>query len=317
MGNALLDPGNIATHRIEACLHLVEALGQVVVAVAQPLDAGIGVALLGYQRLESHFLIGDHLFPLAGLLIQSLPAHGGELGLEFAFLGLVGLVLLGGLGLTVQAIELTLQLLAQVGQARQVVLGTANAILGLATALLVLGDAGGFLDVVAQVLGLGLDQLGDHALLDDRVAARPEPGAEENVGNVPAAAFHAVEEVGVLAVTGHPAADGNFRVGGVLPHQAAVGVVEDQLDAGLGHRLAGVGAVEDDVGHRLAAQVLGRAFTHYPAHGVDDVGLAAAIGADHCRHVAGEVNRGGVDEGFEASQLDALQTHARSPFAVA
>src|SRR5690606_23488510 len=257
-------------------LHLIEAFGQFMMAIAEALDAGIGVALLGDQRLEGDFLVADDLFPLTGLLVQRLPAHGGELGLEFAFLGLVGLVLLGRLGLAMQAVELAFQLLAQVAQARQVFLGAANAALGLATALLVLGDAGRFLDVVAQILGLGLDQLGDHALLDDRIAARPQAGAEEDVGDVAPAALHAVEEIGVLAVARHPAADGDFRVGGVLAHQAAVGVVEDQLDAGLGHRLAGVGAVEDDVGHRLAAQVLRRAFAHHPAHRVDDVGLAAA-----------------------------------------
>src|SRR5690606_19830257 len=286
-------PGDVAAHRVEARLHLIEALRQFVVAVAQALDGGIGVALLGDQRLEGHLLVGDDLFALIGLVVQRLPAHGGELGLELAFLGLVGLILLGSLGIAVQTVQLAFQLLAQVGQARQVVLGAANAVLGLAAAVLVLGDAGGFLDVVAQVLGLGLDQLGDHALLDDRVAARAQAGAEEDVGDVAAATLHAIEKVGVLPVTGHPAANGDFRVGGVLAHQAAVGVIEDQLDAGLGHRLAGVGAVEDDVGHRLAAQVLGRAFPHHPAHGIDDVGLSAAIGTDHRRHVAGEMDGGG------------------------
>src|SRR5690606_34869348 len=148
VGDALLHAGDVAAHRIEARLHLVEAFGQLVMAVAQPFDAGVGVALLGDQRLEGDFLVGDDLFPLASLFVQRLPAHGGELGLELALLGLVGLVLLGGLGLAVQTVELAFQLLAQVGQARQVFLGAADAVLGLAATLLVLGDAGRFLDVV-------------------------------------------------------------------------------------------------------------------------------------------------------------------------
>ena len=145
------------------------------VAVAQALDTGVGAALLGHQRFEADFLAADHRLALAHLLVQRLPLEGGELGAQLALLGLVLLVLLGGLGLAVQALELALQLFAQVGEAREVLVGTTDAALGLAAALLVLGDAGGFLDEVAQVLGLGLDQLGDHPLLDDRVAARPRP----------------------------------------------------------------------------------------------------------------------------------------------
>ena len=51
--------------------------------------------------------------------------------------------------------------------------------LGFAAALLVLGDARGLLEEHAQLLGLRLDDARDHALLDDRVAARAEAGAEE------------------------------------------------------------------------------------------------------------------------------------------
>ncbi len=188
-------------------------------------------------------------------------------------------------------------------------MGAAYAVFGLAAAFLVLGDAGRFLDKVTQVLGLGFDQLGDHALFDDRIAARAQAGAEEDIGNVATAALGAVEEVAVLAVARDFAADGDFRVGRVFADQGAVGVVEHQLDAGLAHWLAAGGAVEDDVGHRLAAQVLGRALAHHPADGVDDVRLAATIGPDHRRHITGEVHRGRVDEGFEPRQFDALEPH--------
>ncbi|MCY1521552.1 hypothetical protein D9M68_563670 [compost metagenome] len=313
MLDALLHPGDVAAHGIEAPLHQVETLGELVVTVTQALDAGVGIALLGHQGLEADLLVADHRLALADLLVQRTPFQGGELGLELALLGLVLLVLLGGLGLAVQALQLALQFLAQVGKARQVLLGAADAALGFAAALLVLGDAGGFFDEVSQVLGLGLDQLGDHPLLDDRVAARPQAGAEEDVGDVTATALGAVEEIGVLPVTADAAADGYLGEGGVFAHQAVVGVVEDQLDAGLGHGLAGVGAVEDDVGHRLATEVLRRTLAHHPANGVDDVRLAASVGADHGRHVAGEADGGRVHEGLEPGQLDALQPHRRAP----
>ncbi len=280
--------------------------------VAQPLDAGVGVALLGHQGLEGHFLVADHRLALPQPFVQGAPTQRRQGRLELALARLVFLVLLGCLGLPVQPFELALQLLAQIGQARQVFLGTPNTVLGLAAALLVLGDAGRFLDEVAQLLGLGLDQLGDHALLDDRVAARPKAGAEEDVGDVPTAALGAVEVVGVLRLAGHLAADGNLRVRRVLADQGVVAVVEDQLDARLADRLAAGGAVEDDIGHRLATQVLGRAFAHHPAHRVDDVRLAATVGPDHRGHVAGEVDRGRVDERLESGQADAFQAHGRS-----
>src|SRR5690606_30202630 len=68
--------------------------------------------------------------------------------------------------------------------------------------------------------------------------------------------------------------------------------------------------------HRLAAQVLRRTLAHHPAHGIDDVGFAATVGADHRRHVAGEVHRGRIDEGFEVRELDAFQSHVGLSVAV-
>lgn len=282
--------------------------------VAQPLDTGIGTALLGYQRFEGNLLIADDLLTPADLLVQCLPAQCGQLGLELALLGFVLLIFLRRLRLTMQPFELPFEFFTQVSQACQVLLGAANAILGLAATLLVFGDARRFLDEMPQIFGFGLDQPGNHALLDDRIAAWAKAGAEEDVGDITATALGAVEEIGVLPVAGHPAADGNLGKRRVFASQAAVGIVEDQLDAGLRHRLAGVGAVEDDIGHRLAAQVLRRALTHYPADGIDDVGLAAAVGPDHRRHVAREAHGGGIDKGLEACELDAFQTHESLPW---
>lgn len=175
MLDALLDPGDVATDRIEAPLHQIEALGKIMVPVAQTLDAGIGVTLLGHQRLETDLLGADDRFALADLSVQILPTQGRQLGLELPLFAFELLILLGGLGLTVQAFELAFELFAQVGQALQVFVGAADAVFSLAPALLVLGDARRFLNEVTQVFGLGFDQLGDHPLLDDRAAARPRP----------------------------------------------------------------------------------------------------------------------------------------------
>ncbi|KAG1395420.1 hypothetical protein G6F59_014006 [Rhizopus arrhizus] len=188
----------------------------------------------------------------------------------------------------------------------------ADAGLGFLAALLVLGDAGRLFQVHAQVFRARLDDLADHALLDDRVAARAQAGAEEQVGDVAATALGAVEIVVAGAVAADRALDRDFVERGVFAGNRMVGVVEDQLDGGLRDRLAGVGAGEDHVGQRVAAQAAGRTFAHDPAHGVDDVRLAAAIGPHHAGHVGRQVQGGRIDERLEAGQLDRGKTHRGS-----
>src|SRR5690606_5490654 len=98
-------------------------------------------------------------------------------------------------------------------------------------------------------------------------------------------------------------------VAGVGAADLAVAVVEHQLDRGGAHRAAAAGAIEDDIGHRFAAQVARRKLTHHPAHRVDDVGLATAIGPDHTGPFGGEGYCGGLDKGLEAGELYSGQTH--------
>jgi len=67
---------------------------------------------------------------------------------------------------------------------------------------------------------------------------------------------------------------------------------------------SGAGTVEDDVYHRPTTQVFGGDFAHRPAHRVNDVGFAAAVGTDYANAVAGKGDAGGIDEGFEAVEFD-------------
>ncbi|MDO2306013.1 hypothetical protein Q2463_26240, partial [Escherichia coli] len=55
MLDALLDPGDVAADRIEAHPHLVEAFGLLVMAVAQPFDAGIERLRDGHHELSERF----------------------------------------------------------------------------------------------------------------------------------------------------------------------------------------------------------------------------------------------------------------------
>ena len=207
-----------------------------------------------------------------------------QLRLALALLGLEPLVALRGLGLALELLQLARDLITHVLQALQILSGIPDAALGLAPALLVNGDPGRFLQITPQILRTGLDEPRDRALLDNGVATRAQPRAQKDIGDIALTAARPVEVVVRLGVAGDLALDGDLAVGGVRAADAAVTVIEDELDRRLADRLARRRAIKDHVRHGLAAQVLRRALAHDPAHRVDDVGLAAAVGPDHGDH---------------------------------
>ena len=269
-------------------------------------------AQLGDQRLHRRVALAQDAFLRLRVLLDDRRRSASSSAVELALFLLQRLVAARRRGLALQVAQLLLDFLAHVVQALEVFLGVRDAILGLAAALLVLGDAGRLFDEAAQLFGPRLDDARDHALLDDRVAARAEAGAEEQLRDVLAAAARAVQEVGRRAVARHDALQRDLGVAGVLAGELAVGVVEHQLDRGRADRLARAGAVEHDVGHRVAAQVLGGDLAHDPADGIDDVGLAAAVRTDDADQIAGEIDGGRIDEGLETGQLDLIESHRAS-----
>ena len=75
---------------------------------------------------------------------------------------------------------------------------------------------------------------------------------------------------------------------------------EEERDLGELRRLAGVGALEDDILHLAAAEGLGALLAEHPADGVGDVALAAAVGPDDGGDAGLETEGGVVGEAFEA-----------------
>ena len=72
----------------------------------------------------------------------------------------------------------------------------------------------------------------------------------------------------------------------------------------------------DNADHRAGgqwAQFAGLALAEHPAHGVHDVGLAAAIGAHHAHELPGQQEVGGFGKGLEPGKLDRCETHGPSP----
>ena len=207
-------------------------------------------------------------------------------------------------GLAFQAGELLVELLAEIGQPGEVVVGLAHPALGLAAALPVQRYARRLLEEGAQLLRLRLDETRDRALLDDGVAAGAKTGAEEEIGDVAPPAPRTVQVVGRLALTVDEPPDRDLVPSGETPAGPPVGVVETQLDRGLADRPARSRAVEHDVGEELSAQLPRRALSHHPAHGIDDVGLAAAVGPDDPDQVSREFDRDRVDERLETGEPD-------------
>ena len=186
-----------------------------------------------------------------------------------------------------QFFQLLVDFLKQVVQSVEILARVPDTLLGFTPARLVFGDAGGLFQEDAQIFGLGLDQARDHALLDNGVAARSKPRAEKDIGDVASAAAGVVQEIGRGAVARYLATNGNLVIAGILAADGAVAVVEGQFDAGVSHRLAACGTVEDDIGHRVAAQVLGGHLAHDPAHGIDNIGFTAAVWANHPDQIGG------------------------------
>ena len=169
-----------------------------------------------------------------------------------------------------------------------------------------LEDAGGLLDEAATLLGGGAQHGVELALADDDVHLAAEAGVGEQLLDVEQAAGRAVDGVLGAAAAEHRPRDRDL---GVVDRQRAVGVVDGQGDLGPAERRAAGGAGEDDVLHLAAAQALGALLAHDPGQGVDDVGLAGAVGADDAGDARLEAQRRRRGEGLESLQGQRLEVH--------
>jgi hypothetical protein len=222
----------------------MERIVGVVVRLADRLELGLGMTQVGVARLERGRR-RDHGLADALLLARRIAVlEEPELVLLQLRLVLHRPIATSDLGLRLELLEVAVELAQDVLDPDQVLARVLEARLGLAPALLVLRDAGGFLEEQAQLLGLALDDPRDRSLADDRVGARAEASAEEDVLDVAPAHRLAVDVIAARAVARQHALDGDL--GEAVPGTAgALGVVERELDAGAAGGLPQVRAVED------------------------------------------------------------------------
>ncbi len=309
VADPLLEPAHLERGLGERALRRVQRVVGVVVRLADLFELGFGMAQVGALRFERGGRGDDRLADARLLARRVAVAQEPELVQLQLRVVLERAVASRDFGLRFELFEIAVELAQDVVDARQVLACVLEARLGLAPALLVLGDAGSLFEEEAQLLGLALDDPRDRPLADDRVGARPEPGAEEDVLDVAPAHRLAVDVVAAGAVARQHPLDGDLGEPIPRPPCARLAVVEHELDAGTAGRLSQVRAVEDHVLHRLAAQLARLALAEHPAHRVDDVGLAAAVRADDADELAGKLEVGRFDEGLEARELDRMKTH--------
>ena len=258
--------------------------------LGQGRQLGFGVALVVGQggQLEAELV-----------QLPALPAVAavGQGTLQF----LVGR---GRLGLAGQPLTLGRQLAEPVIVALQMGADLHHAFLGFPAATFIDGDAGGLLQKTADFLGPGLDDAANHALFDDRIAARTDPHRLQQFDHVPAAHHLLINLVEGGTAAAQLAADADFIVGPEGPADAAVAVVKEQFHRGGAGGGPGRGAGEEHVVGAGPAQLLHGVFAQHPAHGVDDVALATAVGADDAGQRRVQGKGGGRGKGFEPLQFD-------------
>ena len=174
------------------------------------------------------------------------------------------------------------------------------------------GNAGGLFQHAAALLGLGLDDLADAALVDEGGRARAGRSVGEQGHHVAGAHLVAVDAVDRAFFALDPARDVERVVLVELRRRLALGVVDADRDFGGVARRPVVGAGEDHVVHLGGAHRLVRGLAHHPAQRFDQVRLAAAVRPDHAGQARLDQEVGRLDEGLEAEQAQPREFHFSS-----
>ena len=157
-------------------------------------------------------------------------------------------------------------------------------------------DARRLLEHIPALSGTGGDKIGYPALTDHRVAVTAETRIHKQLVNIAQPARLAVDEILALSRAVVAAGDGDLIL--VAAVEAAVGVVEPQGHLGVAQRLTLARAAENDVLHLGASEGLGRLLAQHPSHGVRNIALARAVGADDGGDTSAE--HGLIGKGFES-----------------
>ncbi|OPZ22768.1 MAG: hypothetical protein BWZ10_00269 [candidate division BRC1 bacterium ADurb.BinA364] len=279
-------------------------------------ERGFGFMGLFLRRLE----IGDargqrrqtvaQIFVRAGQFGQArlhrFVALGKQNALDSLRARLIALVALRLRGLAFQAVGLALDLADQVGQAQKVRLGALELAQSLGAADFVFGNPRRFLEQIAALRRLGVDDRIDLALFQNRIAVGADSGVDEQIRNVAQPAGRLVQQILALAVGEEAARDRHL---GKIDRQSAILVVDGQRDLGQALRLERRAAAENDVRHARTAQTAGALLAQDPANGVENIAFSATVGSDNDRNARLKLQRGFRAKGFESLQFEPFEKH--------
>ncbi|MGY4298038.1 hypothetical protein ACVWXN_006133 [Bradyrhizobium sp. i1.4.4] len=275
---------------------------------ADRLDAGgFGLVLSALGHLANREIMGLAGFVDVGM--RADPAQVEQRGFSLADLGRDLAIAHGLAGLLLQAFHLAGELADHVLDAGEVGFGRLQPQFGLVAAGVQAGDAGGVFQHAAALLGLGLDDLADLALVDEGGRTRAGGGVGEqdlHVARTHVAAVDTIDRAG-LALD----AAGDFEQLAVVHRRrrGAIGVVDRHRHFGVVARRTVAGAGEDHRVHVGRAQRLVRGLAHRPAQRFDEIRLAATVGSDHAGQAGLDDEVGGLNEGLEAVKAQAGDFH--------
>ena len=217
----------------------------------------------------------------------------GQLGVAFRLLGLPP-----------ERGNLTVEPGEQVFQSGEVGLGLAQLALGILAPHVEPGDPRRFFQHRAPLDRLGRDHVRDLALADECGGVGPGRRIGKGERDVLCAHVVAVDAVGAARAAFDPADDLQLVAGIVRAGQHHFGELA---------RRAFGRACEDHVFHPARAHRLGGGFPHHPADRFEQVGFAAAVGADDPGQPGFDAQGCGLDEALEARQAKLPDLHPPCP----
>ena len=228
------------------------------------------------------------------------------MGQSFGFADMAGEVFVArGLAcLTFQTGKLSLHFADHIFQTRQVGFGGAQTQFRFMTALVQSADARGFFQNGATRQRFLADQQTDLALTHERGRTGAGRRVREKDLNVTLAHVTPIDAIDAARFTLNAARHFDGVDIGVRRAGLAIGIVDEQ-----GHfrdiaRRAVGAAGKDDIVHFAAAHGGGTGFAHHPAHGVEQIRLAAPLGADHGREARFDKHLRRFDEALETGKSE-------------
>ncbi len=172
-----------------------------------------------------------------------------------------------------------------------------------------------FLQHRAPFLRARGDHGGDLALTDQSGTMRPRRRIGEDQRHVLGAHVAAIGAIGAACAAFDPANDFQLAVRADIDRGKKLALLLNGQQRNLGKVAlgAGGGACEDHVLHAAAAHGFGARFAHHPPDRFQQVGLAAAIGADDARQPRLDPQFGSIDEAFETAKFQPPYLHDTPP----